>query len=187
MEPYEIMEKICRGCREIVEALGLGGDEHTQETVERMANALIELCHYHIFPKKPPELTTFITEGYNEIIICKDIPFFSICKHHLMVFSGVVHIAYLPKERIVGLSKLPRVVDYFSRRPQVQELLVQEIADFIFKNINPEGVMVIAEGEHQCCACRGIKSNHTFVTSAVRGCFEDKGIRDEALKLIYGG
>lgn len=180
------LDKIYRGSELIVEGLGLGHDEHTKDTADRMARALIELCYYHLHPEEEPKITVFEDPSYNELIIVKDIPFTSICSHHLLIFEGVVHVAYLPNGKIIGLSKIPRIVEYFARRPQVQEYLVRDIADYIMKKINPKGVMVIAEGRHSCCACRGAEKEHTFTTSAIRGCFEDKTIREEVLALIYG-
>ena len=179
------IEKIFEGCKLVVEGLGLGHDDHTKNTAKRMAKALVELCYYHLHSVEEPDITVFEDPNYNELIVVKNIPFTSICSHHLLIFEGVVHVAYLPNGKIIGLSKIPRIVEYFARRPQVQEHLVRDIADYIMDKVKPKGVMVIAEGRHSCCACRGVEKEHSFVTSAIRGVFEDKTIREEVLALIY--
>ena len=186
-DPLADLNKIFEGARFIIEGLGLGNDQHTEKTAERMAKALIELCYYHLYSDKEPDVAVFEDQNYDELVVVKDIPFTSICSHHLLIFEGVVHVVYLPNGKIIGLSKIPRIVEYFARRPQVQEYLVRDIADYIMDKIQPHGVMVVAEGRHSCAACRGIQKEHTFTTSAVRGIFrEDRSIREEAYSLIYG-
>ncbi len=176
-------QTIIKGCKLILEGLGIDlENEHTRETPERMANAIVDICSGLL--TDPPEIKTFDSNGYNDLVIVKDIPFTSLCAHHFMTFEGVVHVAYLPNKKIIGLSKIPRIVEYFSRRPQVQEEMVKQIADFIMEKIKPKGVMVVAQGRHQCAACRGIKKEHTFVTSAIRGIFENSDIRMETLSLL---
>jgi len=178
------INKIREGCALIVEGLGLGEDEHTRETAYRFYRALVELLHYHIVDKEEPHIKLFPSEGVDDIVIVKDIPFTSLCSHHLLIFEGVVHVAYLPSDKIIGLSKIPRIVDYFSKRPQVQEKLANDIADYLVKTLNPQGVMVIVEGRHSCAACRGVKKEHSFITSAIRGVFSDQTIRQEVLMLL---
>ncbi len=125
-------------------------------------------------------------EKYNEMVIVKDIDFFSLCEHHMLPFFGKVHIAYIPKGKIVGLSKLPRVVEIFARRLQVQERLTQQIADTLFHALKPAGVAVVVEARHLCMMMRGVeKQNSIATTSAMLGEFhEDDKTRAEFLNLI---
>ncbi len=125
-------------------------------------------------------------EKYDEMVIVKDIDFYSICEHHLLPFFGKVHIAYIPDGKIVGLSKIPRIVDVFARRFQVQERMTQEIADTIDEYLNPRGVGVVAEAYHMCMMMRGVqKQNSTTTTSAMQGIFKsDARTRSEFLNLI---
>ncbi len=125
-------------------------------------------------------------EKYDEMVIVKDIDFYSLCEHHLLPFFGKVHVAYIPDGKIVGLSKLPRVVDAFSRRLQIQERMTQEIADTLDKFLTPRGVAVVVEGYHMCMMMRGVqKQNSITTTSAMHGIFkEDARTRTEFLNLI---
>lgn len=125
-------------------------------------------------------------EKYDEMVIVKDIDFYSMCEHHLLPFYGKVHIAYVPNGKIIGLSKLPRIVDVFARRLQIQERLTQEIADTLDEILQPKGVAVVAEGYHMCMMMRGVeKQNSITTTSAVHGLFqEDARTRTEFLNLI---
>lgn len=125
-------------------------------------------------------------EKYDEMVIVKDIDFYSMCEHHLLPFFGKVHIAYIPNKKIVGLSKMPRIVDVFSRRLQVQERMTQEICDTIEKYLSPRGVAVVCEGYHMCMMMRGVqKQNSITTTSAMHGIFkEDSRTRTEFLNLI---
>jgi len=123
---------------------------------------------------------------YDEMVIVKDIEFFSLCEHHLLPFFGKVHVAYIPKERVIGLSKIPRLVDVFARRLQIQERLTQEIAQTIQEVIEPQGVGVVCEARHFCMMMRGVEKQHSgAITSAMLGAFRtQKETRDEFLSLV---
>ncbi len=125
-------------------------------------------------------------EKYNEMVIVRDIDFFSLCEHHLIPFFGKCHVAYVPNGRIIGLSKIPRIVDVFARRLQVQERLTQQVADTLFEVLRPQGVAVIAEARHLCMIMRGVeKQNSVATTSAMLGIFQsDQKTRSEFLTLI---
>jgi GTP cyclohydrolase I len=126
------------------------------------------------------------TVDYSEMVIVKDIDFYSLCEHHLLPFFGKCHVAYVPRDRVIGLSKIPRLVDVFARRLQVQERMTNQIADVIQEKINPLGVAVVVEGTHLCMAMRGVEKQNSFaVTSAMHGVFrDDPRTRSEFLELI---
>ena len=126
------------------------------------------------------------TVDYSEMVIVKDIDFYSLCEHHLLPFFGKCHVAYIPSNKVIGLSKIPRLVEVFSRRLQVQERLTNQIADTILEKIKPRGVAVVMEGTHLCMSMRGVEKQNSFaVTSAMHGIFRDKArTRMEFLELI---
>jgi GTP cyclohydrolase IA len=164
-------------------ALGVDLDtESLAATPARMARAYAEM-----FSPRPFDLTTFPNDaGYDELIIARSIPVQSVCEHHLLPFVGVAHVGYLPGERILGLSKLARVVELFARRPQVQERLTQQVADWLQDQIAPRGLGVVIEAEHQCMTVRGVRaSGANTVTSAVHGQLRhDAASRAEFFTLI---
>lgn len=124
---------------------------------------------------------------YDEMVIVKDIEMFSLCEHHMLPFFGKVHVAYIPNGKVIGLSKIPRLVEVFARRLQVQERLTRQIADTIQEAINPQGVGVVVEARHLCMMMRGIEKQHSStVTSAMVGCFREKETRTEFLSLVRG-
>ena len=139
--------------------------------------------------RKDPKvhLQSVFTENYDEIVLLRNIPFYSICEHHLMPFIGSAHVAYLPTGMVLGVSKLARIVDCFARRLQTQERLTYQIADFIMNSLHPQGVAVVLEASHSCTTIRGIKkSGSTMVTSALRGVFKkDPRSRNEVLSLMH--
>jgi GTP cyclohydrolase I len=165
----------------------LGADleaEGLRETPRRIAHAYAELLTP--IPFTP---TTFPNdEGYDELVVVRDIPFQSLCMHHMLPFHGTAHVAYLPGERIIGLSKLGRVVDMFARNLQVQERLTTQVADWLDGELSPRGVGVIIEAEHLCMSLRGVqKAGSRTVTSALRGSLkEDSRTRGEFLSLVQG-
>ena len=156
------------------------------KTPGRVARALRELTRGY---KQDPEAIingALVTEDYSEMIVMKDVDFYSMCEHHLLPFFGKAHIAYLPKGRIVGISKLARLVDVFARRLQVQERMTTQIASLLMEKLTPEGVAVVVEAEHLCMRMRGVeKQNSYVVTSAMFGVFREKQeTRDEFMTLI---
>jgi GTP cyclohydrolase I len=153
--------------RALLSALGQDPDsEHLLETPRRVAGAYAELLTPQAF-----DLTTFPNdEGYEELVVARDIPFHSLCEHHMLPFHGVAHVGYLPDLRIVGLSKLARVVDRFARGLQVQERLTKQVADWLDSNLHPKGVGVVIEAEHQCMTLRGVRAHDSrTITSALQG------------------
>jgi GTP cyclohydrolase I len=174
-----------RAVRELLAALGTDVEhEGIRETPRRMVDTYIELL-----TPEPFSFTTFPNEpGYDELIVLRDVPFQSLCMHHVLPFHGVAHVAYLPRNRIVGLSKLARVVDLFSRRLQLQERLTTQIASWLQEQLDPKGVGVLLEAEHLCMSLRGVqKPGARTVTSALHGLVrEDARTRQEFLSLTEG-
>ncbi|MBN1220531.1 MAG: GTP cyclohydrolase I FolE [Anaerolineae bacterium] len=168
---------------------GIGEDPDRQglrRTPERIAKMYEELLSgYHTDPVQLINEALFDVD-YREMVIVKDIDFYSLCEHHLLPFFGRAHVAYIPRGKVVGLSKIPRIVEMFARRLQVQERMTQQIADFIDEVLHPYGVAVVVEGAHMCSMMRGIKkANATMVTSAISGAFEkDSKTRAEFMELI---
>lgn len=183
------LERIERAVREIL--VGIGEDpnrEGLKDTPRRVARMYREL--FAGLRCDPAELVaTSFTERYDELVVLRDIPFNSVCEHHLMPFMGQAHVAYLPAGRVVGISKLARVVDAFALRPQVQERLTQQIADLLMDKLEAKGVAVVVEATHACMTCRGIKKpGSIMVTSAVKGlCRSDPRTRGEVMSLLHGG
>jgi len=179
--------KIKTAIKLILEAIGEDTNrEGLKDTPERVADMYEEI--FSGIKLNPFDyIKVFCNEEHDEMIILKDIPFFSICEHHILPFFGKAHIAYIPKDnKLVGLSKLARIVDIYSKRLQLQERLTTQIADTLVKALNPLGVLVILEAEHLCTTMRGIKKpGSKMVTSAIRGIFrKNESTRKEALSLI---
>jgi GTP cyclohydrolase I len=175
-------EGVQRAARDLLRALGADVDsEALQETPRRVANAYVELL-----TPQPFRATTFPNDdGYDQLLVARSIPFHSLCMHHLLPFHGVAHIGYLPGERIIGLSKLGRVVEYFGRDLQIQERLTTQIADWLARELEPKGVGVVLEAEHLCMSLRGVqKLGAKTVTSALHGLVRDDArTRQEFLAL----
>ena len=180
------IEKIRKAVKEIILAVGEDTErEGLKKTPERVARMYAELLGgMHEDPKK--HLSIF-SENYDEIVLLRDVPFYSICEHHLMPFIGSANVAYLPSGMVLGVSKLARVVDCFARRLQTQERLTYQIADFIMNSLKPQGVAVVLEASHSCMTIRGIKKpGSVMVTSALRGIFKrDPRSRNEILSLMH--
>lgn len=156
-----------RAITELLAALGQDpDDEHTRDTPRRVAAAYAEMLTPRSF-----NLTTFANdEGYDELVVARDIPFHSLCQHHMLPFKGVAHVGYLPGQRILGLSKLARVVELFARGLQVQERLTKQVADWLQDHLDPKGVGVVMEAEHFCISLRGVKADGSrTMTSALHG------------------
>jgi len=157
--------------RDLLVALGRDPDsEHVSDTPRRVAGAFAELL-----TPEPFDLTTFANdEGYDELVMARDIPFQSLCQHHLLPFHGVAHVGYIPAERILGLSKLARVVELFARDLQVQERLTTQVAAWLQDHLEPKGVGVVLEADHLCMSLRGVRATGArTVTSAVHGLLRD--------------
>ncbi|MDR2196703.1 MAG: GTP cyclohydrolase I FolE [Coriobacteriales bacterium] len=182
--------KIERGVRLILEGIGENPErEGLLDTPRRVARMYAEVFS-GLTEDPAPLFDRSFGENHNELVLVKDIPFYSICEHHLVPFFGLAHVGYLPGAdgRICGISKLARLVDIFARRPQVQERLTSQVADTLVEQLNPDGVIVVIEAEHLCMSMRGVrKPGSKTTTSAVRGAFKtSQKTRDEALSLIFG-
>ncbi|MBX6312864.1 MAG: GTP cyclohydrolase I FolE [Isosphaeraceae bacterium] len=182
-------ERIRRAVREILLAVGEDPDrEGLQETPDRVARMYAEVFRgLHQDPRT--HLVKMFTQEYDEMVAIRDIEFASFCEHHLLPFTGKAHVAYLPRGKVVGLSKIPRVIDVLARRPQLQERLTQEVAQLLMQELDAQGVAVVIEATHSCMTIRGVqKPGSTFVTSAMLGAFRERhATRAEFLALIHGG
>jgi GTP cyclohydrolase I len=182
------LPRIERAVREILSAIGENPDRDSLcETPARVARMYAELfCGLHSDPGR--HLKKVFKETYDEMVLVRDIAFNSMCEHHLLPFLGKAHVGYLPRGKVTGLSKLARVVEEISRRPQIQERMTHQIADLINAELDPKGVIVILEAEHTCMTIRGVKKPGSLtVTSAVRGLFKSNpASRAEAMALING-
>lgn len=169
-QPVDV-DAATRAVADLLVALGLDAtSEELWDTPRRAATALADLL-----TPRPFTMTTFPNdEGYDEMVLVRDIGFHSLCAHHLLPFAGVAHVAYVPDERIVGLSKLARVVEHFARRPQTQERLTRQVADAIDSSLAPRGVGVVLEATHSCMSLRGVRApDAKTVTTATIGAFRD--------------
>lgn len=182
------LPRIQRAVREILAAVGEDPDrEGLQETPARVARMYAELFS-GLTAEPARHLQKTFSERYDELVLIRDIRFCSMCEHHLLPFLGKAHVGYLPRGKVVGLSKLARVVEEISKRPQVQERMTHQIADLLQTELDPKGVIVVLEAEHTCMSIRGIrKPGAITLTSAVRGLFKtNDSSRAEAMALIHG-
>jgi GTP cyclohydrolase I len=183
------LPRIERAVREILIAVGEDPDrEGLLKTPNRVARAYVELMA-GLSEDPRMHLNTVFHEQYDEVVLLRDIEFHSLCEHHLLPFTGKAHVAYLPDGKVVGLSKLARLVEGYARRPQVQERLTSQIADALMEALNPMGAACVIEATHTCMTIRGAKKpGSVMVTSALRGIFkENSASRAEILSLMYGG
>ena len=187
-EPGVDLPRIERAVREILIAIGEDPDrEGLRKTPNRVARSYAELmAGLRIDPRV--YLRTVFKNGYNQVVLLRNIPFHSMCEHHLLPFTGHAHVAYLPDGKVLGLSKIARLVDTFARRLQIQERLTDQIADALMDGLQPLGAVCVVDATHNCMTTRGVKKEgSTMVTSAIRGIFQtDAASRGEALALIYG-
>lgn len=184
--PQEL-QKMEENVREILEQLGENVErEGLLRTPKRVASSLKYLTQGYRQDIKKILNNAIFEEAYDEMVVVKDIEIFSLCEHHLLPFYGKAHVAYIPKGRIIGLSKIPRVVEVFSRRLQVQERLTMQIADCLMEALAPCGVGVVIEAFHLCMAMRGVEKKNSYtVTSAMMGSFRNSDrVRTEFLSLI---
>ena len=182
----EITDDVKKNYYSIIESIGEDTDRQgLLKTPERAAKAMQYLTQGYQQDAEEVLKSALFDEDYSEMVIVKDIELYSLCEHHILPFFGKAHIAYIPNGKIVGLSKLPRVVDIFARRLQVQERLTDQIVNTINRVLKPEGVAVVIEASHMCIMMRGVqKQNSVTTTSAFRGTFKIMETRNEFLKLI---
>ena len=171
--------------RALLKAIGEDPDrEGLLETPNRVAKSYKEIFGGYR-QNIDDVLTTFENEGYDEMVTLKDIEFYSTCEHHMLPFMGTAHISYIPSKKIVGLSKLARTLDIYSKRLQVQERLTTQVADILFEKLNPKGVAVMLEAKHFCMLCRGArKQNSKMITTALKGAYNKHEVRTEFLNSV---
>lgn len=172
--------------RGILAALGLDlKDPNLAETDVRVAKMYLEMFG-GLAEGAEPKVTTFPNEeGYSHMVMEKQIPFYSMCAHHLIPFYGHAHIAYIPRDRILGLSKFSRILEFYAKRPQLQERLTEQVVKYLEEKLQPLGAMVVIEARHLCVEMRGVKKPGALtVTSALRGIFHQKPVREEFLDLL---
>ena len=181
------IDSIAPHVREIIRILGLSPetDPNLVDTDRRVAKMYLEIFS-GLDEGTRPRLTTFPNdERYTAMVMEKEIPFYSMCAHHFVPFYGHAHIAYIPRSEVVGLSKLPRILEFYAKRPQLQERLTEQVAEFLWSKLDPLGVMVVIEARHLCVEMRGVKKAGALTTtSALRGCFADRLVREEFLALL---
>ncbi len=171
--------------RALLKAIGEDPDrEGLLETPNRVAKSYKEIFGGYR-QNIDDVLTTFENEGYDEMVTLKDIEFYSTCEHHMLPFMGTAHISYIPGRKIVGLSRLARTLDIYSKRLQVQERLTTQVADILFEKLNPKGVAVMLEAKHFCMLCRGArKQNSKMITTALKGAYNKHEVRTEFLNSV---
>ena len=178
--------RIAGHVRGMLTELGLDlADVNLRETDRRVAKMYLEMFH-GLEEGAEPKVTTFPNdEHYSAMVMEKQIPFYSMCAHHLVPFYGHAHLAYIPNDHILGLSKFARILEFYAKRPQLQERLTEQVANFLETRLKPQGVMVVIEARHLCVEMRGVKKpGAVTVTSAIRGIFHQKPVREEFLDLL---
>ena len=184
--PSPDLDVIAGHVRGILEEFGLDlNDPNLAHTDTRVARLYREMFAGLTAGEKP-RMTTFPNdENYRHMVMEKSIPFYSLCAHHLVPFYGHAHIAYIPQDRIIGLSKFSRILEFYAKRPQLQERLTEQVVDCLTDHLDPMGAMVVIEARHLCVEMRGVKkSGAVTVTSAIRGSFHTKAVREEFLDLL---
>lgn len=175
----------------IIQILKAVGEDPKREGLEKTPQRVEKAYHFLTkgYQEDPVKIlkSAVFHENYDEMVVVKDIGLYSLCEHHLLPFHGKAHVAYIPNGKIVGLSKIMRVVESYSRRLQVQERLTQQIAQCIEEALNPQGVGVVIEAYHLCTAMRGVeKQNANMITSSILGCFRDRATRQEFMSFVKG-
>ncbi len=186
VEEQACLGRIAGHVRGILQELGLDITEpNLVDTDMRVAKMYAEMFH-GLKEGNQPRVTTFPNdEGYSGMVMETNIPFYSMCSHHLVPFYGHAHMAYVPNEQLVGLSKLPRILEFYAKRPQLQERLTEQVVTFLEEKLVPQGAMVVIEARHLCVEMRGVKKPGALtVTSSIRGIFEQRPIREEFLDLL---
>ncbi len=180
------LEKIEVATKMILEAIGENPNrDGLKKTPKRVAKAFEEICSGYF--KNPKEVLNdaLFESTNNEMVVVRNIEFYSMCEHHILPFFGRVHVAYIPDKKVVGLSKIPRMVEVFARRLQIQEQLTEQIADAIMDVVKPKGVGVVIHARHMCMEMRGVKTKHSYTSSsALRGNFLEDKIKEEFFNLI---
>jgi GTP cyclohydrolase I len=182
----ECRDAIARHVRGILTVLGLDLDDpNLRDTDQRVAKMYLEMFH-GLDEGAEPTVTTFPNEeSYRHMVMEKNIPFYSMCAHHLVPFYGHAHIAYIPGEKIIGLSKFARILEFYAKRPQLQERLTEQVVNFFEERLQPQGAMVVIEARHLCVEMRGVKkAGAVTTTSAIRGIFHQRPVREEFLDLL---
>ena len=185
-EEHQQVKRIAGHVRAILVELNLDPeDPNLSETDVRVAKMYMEMFH-GLKEGSEPRVTTFPNEeDYGHMVMEKDIPFYSMCAHHLVPFYGRAHIAYIPRESIIGLSKFARILEFYAKRPQLQERLTEQVVGFLEEKLNPMGAMVVIEARHLCVEMRGVKKPGALtVPSAIRGAFHQRPVREEFLDLL---
>lgn len=180
------VEGIAHHVRGLLSSLGLDlRDPNLAETDQRVAKMYLEMFA-GLELGAEPKVTTFPNdEGYSHMVMEKQIPFYSMCAHHLVPFYGHAHIAYIPRDRILGLSKFSRILEFYAKRPQLQERITEQVVSYLDDKLQPQGAMVVIEARHLCVEMRGVKKpGAVTVTSALRGIFHQKPVREEFLDLL---
>lgn len=182
----EKIERLAGHVRGLLVELGLDlGDPNLRETDQRVAKLYLEMFA-GLEEGAEPKVTMFPNEeGYSHMVMEKEIPFYSMCAHHLVPFYGHAHIAYIPRDRIIGLSKFSRILEFYAKRPQLQERLTEQVVNFLEDRLQPLGAMVVIEARHLCVEMRGVKKPGVITTtSALRGIFHQRPVREEFLDLL---
>ena len=181
------LARIREAVRSILEAIGEDPDrEGLKKTPDRVARMYEELFS-GLTDDPKVHLSALFDEQHHEVVLIRDIPFHSMCEHHLMPFTGLAHVAYIPNGKVIGISKIARIVDAFARRPQVQERMTSQVADLLASGLNAKGVAVVLEATHTCMTVRGVrKPGSAVVTSALRGLvLKNQSTREEIMTLIH--
>ena len=187
--PAESLERVAGYVRAMLEELGLDLTEANLRETDRRVACMYAEMFAGLREGSRPAVTTFPNaEGYRAMVMEKEIPFYSLCSHHLVPFYGHAHMAYIPNDRILGLSKFARILEFYAKRPQLQERLTEQVVAFLEQELKPQGAMVVIEARHLCVEMRGVKKpGAVTVTSAIRGTFYKKEVREEFLDLLRRG